>query len=139
MAESAQAFAWIVATAKADTALMNAAIGGVWQGFAPISTPQPYVLVVQQSGADALTMNVTRLWSGLLCQIKAIGPASNYLALVTIADRIDALFGRTGPTALAQGGVLESFREQPLAYEELVNGVQASHLGGLYRIDLQGS
>lgn len=142
MSEIAQAFAWITTTMQADTALTLAATGGVWQGFADIDTAEPYALVVQQAGDDVLTMNATRLFTNLLFQIKAIGPTGpidGYATLVTIADRIDTLFGRVGPTALSSGGVLCCYREGALAYEELVNGRQWSHLGGLYHIELQGS
>jgi hypothetical protein len=123
---------------RADSALMAAAPGGVFQGFADIGTVAPYALVVQQAGTDVLTVNAIRLFTTLLFQIKAIGPTASYVTIVTIADRIDALFKRTGPTMLSSGGVLACYREQSLAYEELVNGAQWSHLGGLYRIDLQG-
>ena len=59
--------------------------------------------------------------------------------LVTIANRIDALFGSARSVALSSGGVLEAWRTQPLQYSELVNGVHYVHLGGLYQVDLQGS
>jgi hypothetical protein len=39
---------------------------------------------------------------------------------------------------LSSGGVLACWREQSLAYSELVNGQPWSHLGGLYHIELQG-
>ena len=142
MSELAQAFNWTVATMQADTALMAASTGGVFQGRADIGTVGPYTLVnAQTPGQDVLTMNVKRLFTKNTLQIKAVGPMSQYVALVTIADRIDALFGRVGPTALSSGGVLECFREQAIAYEDpkLINGQAWSHLGGLYHIDLQGS
>ncbi len=139
--ESAQAFAWIDSTCRADSALMALATGGVWQGYANIGVTAPYVLFVQQAASDVLTMNVKRLFVRLLVQIKAVGPVANYATLVQMADRIDALFGRSGPVTLpVQGGVLCCYREQALAYEEpIINGAQWSHLGGLYTIQLQGS
>src|SRR5260221_17991 len=142
MSEVAQAFQWISSTMRADTSLMAAAVGGVWQGMADIGTVPPYASYAQQANSDVLTMNKVRLWASLLMQIKAVGPASQYTALVTIADRIDALFKSVRPTALpGSGGVLECYRDGSVAFDEpkLVNGVQWSHLGGLYRIDLQGT
>jgi hypothetical protein len=138
VSETAQAFAWVDSTARADSALMAAATGGVWQGFADIGVTAPYMLTVQQAGTDVLTVNAVRLFTHLLLQVKAVGPTASYAALVTIADRIDALFKRVGPVGLSSGGVLACYREQSLAYEELVNGAQWSHIGGLYHIDLQG-
>jgi hypothetical protein len=140
MAEIAQAYQWSIALMQADTALVAASTGGIWQGFADQGTPGPYTLVTAQTpGVDALTMNAKRLFSRGVLQIKAVGPTSGYAALVIIANRIDAIFGRTGPAGLSVGGVLDSYREQQVAYEELVNGQSWSHLGGLYHIDLQGS
>ena len=91
------------------------------------------------SSQDMLTVNVKRLFSNPLLQIKAVGPSSQYAALVTIANRIDTLFGRANLAALSVGGVLSCYREQELTYDELVNGQAWSHLGGLYHIQLQGS
>lgn len=140
MSEIAQAYKWAISTMKADSALTTAATGGVWQGFAPIDTSGAYALVTKQGSQDALTMNVVRLFSHIILQIKAIGPATNYAALVAIANRIDALFKRVGPTALPDGGgVLACWREQEVSYSELVNGAQWEHLGGLYHIELQGA
>lgn len=140
MSETAQAFAWIYSTMTGDAQLMAAATGGVWQGMADIATVPPYALYLQQSNADTLTMNARRLFTRGLFQIKAVGPASNYAALVTIANRIDALFGSTSSVALSpSGGVLESYREQSYSADYPINGQPWSELGGLYQIDIQGS
>lgn len=137
--ETAQAYQWAESTMLADTQLMAAATGGVWESYAPIGTVAPFVIFSQQSSIDILTMNAIRLWADILLQVKMIGPSSNYAALVTGADRIDALFGRIGPIALSVGGVLSCYREQTIAYSELINGASWNHLGGLYRIALQKS
>ena len=142
MSETAQAFQFVATTMQADSALMAAATGGLYQGFAPIDTVAPFVIVTQQVGTDVLTANAVRLWTDILLQIKMLGPSGpggNYAALVTGADRIDALFRRAGPIGLSSGGVLACYREQALAYNELVNGQPWTHLGGLYRIALQGT
>jgi len=116
-----------------------AVASGVFQGFAAQGTVAPYVLIVQQAAPDALTMQGVRLFTRLLMQIKMIGPSSNYAALVTGAGRIDTLFKDKRNVALSQGGVLSCYRQESLAYDEISSGVQFSHLGGLYHIDLQGS
>lgn len=140
MSEAAQALAWVTSTAQADSALMAAATGGVWQGFAPLTTVAPYVLVSHQAATDVLTSAAVRLFTNIVLQIVAIGPSGNYAALITAADRIDALFkSQRDITLPGSGGVLASYREQALALDEIVNGIQYSRLGGLYRILLQGS
>lgn len=141
MSEVAQAFSWIDATMRADSALMTAATGGVWQGVAEIGVLPPFAIYSKQADTDITNMTKTRLWASILVQIKALGPVkSNYTALVTIANRIDALFSNVRYVSLpGGGGVLECYRDGQVALDEVVNGVQWSQLGGLYRIDLQGS
>lgn len=141
MSEVAQAYAFVIAAMQADTALTTAATGGVWQGFAPIGTSAPYALVSRQSGHDVLTVSADRVFTHVLMQIKAVGLASDYDTLVTIANRIDALFGKRGPSSPSTGGsLLDTYRESEVAYEEVpAPGVQVSHLGGLYHIELRGT
>jgi len=143
MSEVAQAYTWVSTTMQADSALMAAATGGVFREYAPIDTIPPFALVAQQAGVDVLTVNAVRLFVRLLLQIKMLGPSGsggNYAALVTGADRIDALFRSVRSVGLAgSGGVLDCYREQTIAYGEIVNGAPWSHLGGLYVIELQGS
>ena len=141
MTEITQAYKFIVAAMKADTALTTAATGGVHQGFAPLNTTAPYALVTKQSDGDVLTVNAVRVFSRMLLQIKAVGLTRDYDTLEIIASRIDALFGRQGASIPATGGVvLETHRESQISYEEDPSpGEQVSHLGGLYDIDLQGT
>jgi hypothetical protein len=143
MSETAQAYQWVASTMAADSALVAAATGGIYREYAPIDTVPPFVIVQQQAGTDMLTVNAVRLFVHLLVQIKALGPSGiggNYGALVTIADRIDALFKSVRDVGLSgSGGVLCCYREQTVAYGELINGTPWSHLGGLYHIQLQGS
>lgn len=140
MSEVAQSLAWIVSTAKADSALMAVAVGGVWETFADIGTPMPYMLAVPQTNNDVLTMNKVRVFTHNLFQIKMVGPASVYDDLVIGADRIEVLFADQRNIALSPGYMLSSYRESELAYGELRNDVlHVSHLGGLYHIELQGA
>ncbi len=136
------ALAWIATTMQGDAPLMAAATGGVYREFAPVDTLVPFALVAQQAATDILTVNAVRIWTDILLQIKMIGPSGsggNYAALVAGADRIDALFGRVGPIGLPSGAVVSCYREQTIAYGELVNAQPFSHLGGLYRIALHGN
>jgi hypothetical protein len=142
MSEVAQAYQWISTTMAADAPLMAAATGGIYREYAPVDTLPPFVIVQQQAGTDMLTVNAVRLFVHLLVQIKALGPSGiggNYGALVTIADRIDALFKSVRSVGLGgAGGVLCCYREQTIAYGELIDNQPWSHLGGLYHIELQG-
>jgi hypothetical protein len=142
VSEIAQAYQWVSQTMAADSALVAAAAGGIFREYAPLDTVAPFVIVSQQAGTDVLTANAVRLFVSLLVQIKALGPSGqggSYGILITIADRIDALFKSVRSFGLSSGGVLDCYREQTIAYGELVNGQPWSHLGGLYRIELQGA
>ncbi len=141
MSETAQAYTWVATTMQADSALMAAATGGIYQGFAPMDTVPPYALVARQSGSDVNTQNEVRLFVHILLRIQAIGPSGpggSFAALVTIADRIDALFKNVRNVGLSSGGVLACYRESELAYNTEVNGQPFTYLGGLYHIELQG-
>ena len=119
---------------------MAVATGGIWQGFADLGVTAPYVLIVQQSMVDTMTLTGLRLFSRGLFQIKAVGPNAIYATLVTIADLIDGHFKNARSVALSpSGGILASYREQELSYPDEVNGVAWTHLGGLYTIDVQAS
>lgn len=136
--ETALCYAWVNSTLQADSALMAAATGGVWQGAADSGTQPPFVVYARQSGVDVMTSNAIRLWASMLLQIKLLGPTANYAALVTGANRIDALFGSVRDVGLASGGILSCYREQEFAMNEVVAGVAWLSLGGLYRINVQG-
>src|SRR5258708_14160010 len=114
MSETSLAYTWVATTMQADSALMAAATGGVFQGFAPMDTVPPFALVARQGGSDVNTVNAVRLFVHILLRIQAIGPSGpggNFAALVTIADRIDALFKAKRNIGLSSGGILPFSRE----------------------------
>src|SRR5258708_15752524 len=126
---------------QADSVLMAAATGGIFQGYAPESTLPPFIMVNQQSATDMLTVNAVRLFVHILLQIKVLGPSGpggNYGALVTIADRIDALFKSVRSVGLPSGGVRACYRDQSGAHSELINDQPWSPPVGLYHLELQG-
>lgn len=140
--ETAQAFKWVLDTAKADAPLVAVATGGFYEGFAPQGTAMPYFLVTAQDpGSDVLSGNRTRLMTHILLQIKVVGLAASYNSLVTGADRIDALFGDMKNVALSPGSMIACWRENEIAYPDpkLIDGKQVRHLGGLYHIELKGA
>jgi|SRR5579859_3410459 len=137
--EIAMCYAWVDSTLRADSALMAAATGGVFQGMADIGTAPPFAVYARQSGSDVMTSAAVRLWASILLQIKAVGPTSQWAAIVVIANRIDELFKDVRSVALATGGVLSCYREQELAMgDPPIAGQAWTNLGGLYRIALQG-
>jgi hypothetical protein len=140
-AETALAYQYINTTLRADTSFMAAATGGVWESMADVGAVGPYGLYGRQAGSDVITLNAVRLWTDILVQIKMVGPVTSYAAMVTGAQRIDALFGSLRNIVLQDGSFLLScYRTQEVAYPEPapINGRAWSNLGGLYRFSLQG-
>lgn len=133
MNEVASDLQWLTAILSADSALLSAAPGGIRRGLAPVKTPTPYILLSHQGGSDVLSGTALRLMTSELFQVVAIGPTSQFPALVTCANRLDTLLGRTSQSA---GGItiLACYREQEIALDELVNGISWSRLGGIHRI-----
>lgn len=84
---------WLVATLSADSTLAGYAPGGIWRGLAPPATTTPFVIVAHQAGTDSLTMNAFRLFSEIVYQVKAVGPASVTTQITNAAGRIDQLIG----------------------------------------------
>src|SRR5260221_883474 len=118
---------------RADSALMAAATGGVWQEFANIGTVPPFALYARQGGSDVNTQNETRLFVHILMRIQAIGPTANYAALANMANRIDALFKNVRNVGLQSGGgVLSCISDIELAYGILINGSSLSYLRCTY-------
>lgn len=139
MSETAQSFTWTVGRAKADVQLQEFALGGIWQGNAPMGTVGLYVSIGQQSNTDVNTINAVRIFSSILLLIKAVSKSSDWDNIVIANNRIDALFQGQKNIALSPGYMLSSYREQEVSYEEVSAGIQYSHLGGLYRVLIQGA
>lgn len=129
---------WLVATLEPDAELAGYAPGGVHRGTAPVGTPTPYVIIGQQSGHDITTANAVRIFSRVQYQIKACGPASQTADIVAAAGRIDDLIDGKRSQAVAGGLILDSSRDEPLAYDEdEPDGTKFSHFGGLYSLEIQ--
>jgi hypothetical protein len=135
MNETGLGLKWLIATLKADSEFLTASPGGVHRGMAPPGTTTPFTIVAFQSGTDVTTMNEVRLLSDVLYQVRAVGPATMAGDIVAAADRIDALFKRTSGTV--SGVRIDCFRDSPLQYDELPNGIQWSNFGGLYHLQIQ--
>lgn len=128
---------WIASVMAADTALQALVSGRVYSYVAPQGTAFPLVVYNHQGSSDLIVVGGYRVINSGLYQIKAITEAGGMATAKPIADRIDVLFHRaTG--AVVGGLILGCVREQPLAYVEAGNNIRRNHLGGLYRIVVQG-
>src|SRR5258706_7533960 len=142
MAESYAAFVWIKSEATADSALVAAASGGIYQGLAPLGVITPFMSFNRQAGTDVNTVNQLRIYASILLQIKMVGPSSAYETLEAGALRIDALFANRRNVGLpGSGGGVASYRESGMGQEEpkRINRGQHWPSGGPFRIRVKGS
>lgn len=135
MNEILRADEWLYNRLHGDSTLAGmAAIVGY---LAKDGTPFPRVTFNFQGGADASAIGAIRIMLSGLWQVKATVQSTSYAPAKPIADRIDALLhGAEG--SVGDGLILGCVREQPIAYVETDSGLQYRHIGGLYRIIIQG-
>lgn len=145
MNESYRAETWLYATLAADTGTggvnhaTTGANGRIYAYLAPESAVlYPQVLFNMQSGTDVDVVGAIRIWNSMIYQVKVIGKGSapNFGAIKALADRIDALLHAASGTT-TDGRVLSCVREQSLSYVENDGSVVFSHLGGLFRLQVQ--
>src|SRR5258707_921646 len=128
--EQSGAIQWMLSTIAADSAIQGVAgYGGAYESIAPIGASAPWIVV--------LTANGNRVYANQVWQLKAVGPASAYAALITLAVRLEALFGNTRQASTSNVRVSAAVREQEINYAEIVDGAVWSHIGGLYRLETQ--
>lgn len=128
-------YQFIYGTLSPDSLLTGYAPGGVHRSLAPPETQPPFIIMNYQSGQDSITMNAFRMLASALFQIKCVGPASMTTEIANGAARIDALLGNPPTSGTVTGGyVAASYRESPIAIDEIVAGEVWSNIGGLYRL-----
>src|SRR5690348_7536794 len=132
--EVARVLIWLTATLKADATLVAALPGGanaIRRAWAPPGTPDPFVIVQFQGGADLNGAGSKRFQTRGVYVVTGVARAENFAALVSVADEIDKSLQRANGTT-ADGRVLACVREQPIYYSELIDNVQREHLGGSF-------
>lgn len=145
MIESYRAETWLYTVLAADTGTggvnhaTTGAAGRIYAYLAPESAVlYPQVIFNYQGGADMMVVGAVRVLNSMLYQVKAIGKGSapNFGAIKALADRIDTLLHAASGTT-TDGRVLSCVREQSLSYVENNDSIVFSHLGGLYRLQVQ--
>lgn len=137
MGDLAAADKWIYATLSADATLLPLIGGRVYDTLAAAGTALPYVVFSYQGGYDVRGNGPIRVLHSGLYLVKAIGQGTSFATLAPIAARIDALLH--AKHGVNTDGDAWAVREQPFKYLEIDNGVQYRHLGGLYRVWVQGA
>ncbi len=140
--EVAMGLQFLYSTLSADGILATLAPGGVHRFVAPQGTVTPFVIISYQSGKDSTTLNGVRLMDDFSYLAKAVGPTSSTQAIVDASSQLDvALGGREGlrNIMVTGGAILACYRTTPVMYDQPVKGTSDiwSHLGGLYRLEIQ--
>lgn len=125
---------WLYSILHGDQALAGVPVAAY---VAKQGTAFPRIQFNFQGGSDVVAVGAIRIMLTGLWQVKAIVQAESYAPAKPLADRLDALLhGKKGQ--VSDGVILGCKREQPIAYVEVDSGLQYRHLGGLYRIEVQG-
>lgn len=129
---------WLATVMLADATLTGLVGNRIYSYVAPEGAAHPLIVYNHQGSSDYIVIGGYRIMNSGLYQIKAIGQADSMTAVQATANQIDVLFGRT-EGAVTGGIILACHREQPLGYVETKNNIRYPHLGGLYRIYIQGT
>lgn len=136
--EVALGFAWMMSVLTGDSTFPAQASGGIWrakvpaEASPPLGSP-PYCVLIYQAGSDSMRFG-GRAYSSMLFQARMVGPSISSATLETAAARLDTLLTLTVETAVTGGTIKACFRFQPLQLDEMVEGVEWTNIGGLYRL-----
>lgn len=73
-----------------DSTLYPLASGGAWEGVAPESVTEPFIVYTHAGGpGDVAGAAEVRLWTIAVWFVTIYAPDDNYTALVSIADAVD--------------------------------------------------
>ncbi len=142
MIETVRVEQWLCELLTGDTGEggVSTLVGGrIYAYVAPEGSAFPLVIYSRQAGHDVAGVGSARIMASEVYQVKVIGRAAAVLfnAIKAIADRIDSLLqGASG--SVVDGQILSCVREQVVSYVENSGSDVYSHLGGLYRIQVQG-
>ncbi len=142
MIETVRVEQWLygLLTGDGGTGGVNTLVGGrIYAYVAPEGSTFPLIIYSRQAGHDVAGVGPARIMASEVYQVKVIGKATTvaFRAIKPIADRIDTLLQGAGGTVV-DGRVLSCVREQGVSYIENSGSDVYSHLGGLYRIQVQG-
>lgn len=131
MIETVEVETWITATLGADTALGEAAPGGVHSGQIPQGEERDAVIFsLQDPGDDENAASSDPMLLRLVYQIKAAVEGEDYGRAKPAADRIDALLRKARATT--DNLVIRVQRQSAFALAETDDDTPYRHLGGLY-------
>jgi len=137
VSETLVAERWLTDVLSND-ATLSALIHGVYGYVIPGDIDLPCVVFKFFEGNDENGVGAVRLYSALLYAVEAIGDGESFVALETIANRVDVLLHGRNNLLVEGGNIVECIRQRPVSSVEIVEGItQFRHLGGIYQLIVQ--
>lgn len=138
MSETLVAERWLTDILSNDATLTGLINGRVYGYVAPDDSELPLVVFKFFDGADETGVGAVRLYSALQYIVEVIGEGESFVALETIANRVDVLLHGKNNLLVDGGNIIECIRVRPTASVEVIEGgVQYRHLGGIYQLMVQ--
>jgi hypothetical protein len=138
--EAEIALSYIDTKLRANATLVSTATGGIRHGRPPKGSTPPWVLFKYFAGSDTVTITGTRILTQLLFSVTAVGLDSTATTVYDIAALIDDTLKEGSPEAVTGGRMNGCFREESILYtEDVDDGTQIIHCGGIYRFFLEQS
>jgi hypothetical protein len=127
---------WIDQTLKGDPFLTGLATG-VYDRLAPPNALYPFVVWQSQTISDTRGNGSARILVDATYIVRGIAQVDSYDPLVPLAAAIDAAMNGMAAETM-NGFVLGCTREETYSMVEQNDGNQIRHLGGSYRLWVQG-
>jgi len=135
-AEVVLGYDWLQATLLADSGV-NAITTDIFQDRAPSTAAYPFIVIQNQLATDVMGVGTARIITDTSFIVKSIAQSETYTSLIPLSEAIDlALHGTTG--SLSGGSVFACVREESFRFSETEDGDHFKHLGGVYKLQLQG-
>lgn len=130
---------WLFDTLSADSVIAAAAVGGVWDGPAKDETPYPILRFDLQSALTVRGNSFFEIMQNMLWLVRMVGVGGSYVPLEQAAQQIQSLLHGVSAVPVSGGMIESSAREQTFRQSRVDGGREFRHLGGLYRIYVQGA
>lgn len=138
--ENYAAAAFLFTRLSGSTVLTELVKGRVYNRQAPERAAFPLVIFAFMSGLDTEQAGSGgRVLYRPLYQVKGVTEGGSFQTAARIANAIEAALVGAKGTAQFDGHGFHfrgCYREQPLEYDEISEGVRYQHVGGLYRLIL---
>ena len=130
---------WIYDTLSTDPVIAAAAPGGVWDGPAKDGTPYPIVRFDLQSALSVRGNSFFEIMQNMIWLVRMVDVGGSYVPLEQGAQQIQSLLHGVAAVTVTDGIIESSAREQTFRQSRVDGGREFRHLGGLYRIYVQGA